>query len=314
MDQKIIQLQLFADGGAGGDGGSAAAASGEAPQAEQRLPARGKRRENPLANVTYGRQPQAQQAEPAQTDAAEQKEQDSVASFDDLIKGQYKQDFEARVQRIVQDRLKGSRDREAKLNPIIEQVARRYGMDHTADDFSLDALSDAIAGDTSQYEQEALEKGMPVEAVAKLHKLEQMEERQRKEAEMRAQQSQIHQHLEQMVRAGEELKQIYPDFNLEAELQNPNFVRLTAPGVGVDVRTAYEVVHNDELRSATMQFAANKAAQRVSASVAANAKRPAENGVKGSTAAINKSDPSQFTKADRAEIRRRVMSGEKIYL
>lgn len=315
MLEKIIMLQLFADGGgaAGGDGGSAAA-PGEATPAEQRLPARGKRRENPLANVTYGKQPQAQQAEaPAQTDAAEQKDTDTITPFRDLIKGQYKQDFESEVQRIVQDRLKGSREREAKVAPIIEQMARRYGMDHTANDFSLDALSDAIAGDTSQYEKEAMEKGLPVEAVAKLHKLEHMEHRQQQEAQARAQQTQIQQHLEGLVRQGEQLKQLYPGFDLEKELQNPNFVRLTAPGVGVDVRTAYEVVHRDEMRGAEMKFAAEKAAQRVSASVAANAKRPAENGMKGSSAAINKSDPSQLTKADRAEIKRRVMAGEKIY-
>lgn len=315
MDKKIIMLQLFADGGAGGasggDGGNAAAA-GEANPAEQRLPARGKRRENPLANVTYGRQPQAPQ-ENAQTDAAEPKETDNIVTFEELIKGRYKADFEKKVQGIVQDRLKGSYEREAKLNPIIEQVARRYGMDHKAEDFSLDALSDAIAGDTSQYEAEAMEKGLPVETVAQLHKLEMMEQRQREDAERRAQQTQIQRHLENMVRQGEELKQLYPGFNLETELQNPAFLRLTAPGVGVDVRTAYEVVHRDEMRGAEMQFAAQKAAQRVSASVAANAKRPAENGMKGSSAAINKSDPSQLTKADRAEIKRRVQAGEKIY-
>ena len=151
------------------------------------------------------------------------------------------------------------------------------------------------------------------DAISKLHKLEMMEQRQREDAERRAQQTQIQRHLENMVRQGEELKQLYPGFNLEAELQNPAFLRLTAPGVGVDVRTAYEVVHRDEMRGAEMQFAAQKAAQRVSASVAANAKRPAENGMKGSSAAINKSDPSQLTKADRAEIRRRVQAGEKIY-
>lgn len=313
MDDKKIRLQLFAEGGgaAGGDGGSAAA-TGEATQAEQRLPARGKKRENPLANVTYGRQPQAQQQESAPTDAAGQKETEE-ASFEDLIKGRYKQDFEKRVQGIVQERLRGSRDREAKTAPIIEQIAKRYGMDHKADDFSLEALSDAIAGDTSQYEEEALEKGLPVEAVAKLHKLEHMEERQRQQAEARAQQTQIQRHLEGMVRQSEQLKELYPNFDLQAELRNPAFVKLTAPGVGVDVRTAYEVVHREEMRGAEMRFAAEKAAQRVSASVAANAKRPAENGVKGSGAAVTKTDPSKLTREDRAEIRRRVNSGEKIY-
>lgn len=312
MLKRHIWLQLFADGGAGagadgGDGGMTAA-TGEAPQAEQRLPARGKRRENPLANMTYGKQ--APQETPAQTEAVEQGTDNAPASFEDLIKGQYKTDFEARVQSILQDRLRGSREREAKTAPIIEQVARRYGMDAKAADFDLAALSEAISGDLSQYESEAAEKGLDVETVAKLHKLEDMQAQE----QQRAEQGRIQSHLEGMLRQGEQLKATYPNFDLETELQNPQFVRLTAPGVGVDVKTAYEVVHADELRSQMMQFTAQKAAQRVSASVAANAKRPAENGVKNSAGAMHKSDPSTFTKADRAEIRRRVANGEKIFL
>ena len=312
MDKRIINLQLFAGEGAGsgadgGDGGMTAAAAGAPQQAEQRLPARGKRRENPLANVTYGKQ--AQQAAQAQTEAVTQGEDKAAASFKDLIAGQYKGDFEAEVQRIIQDRLRGSREREAKTAPIIEQVARRYGMDAKAADFDLGALSDAITGDLSQYESEAAEKGLDVETVAKLHKLEAMQEQER----VRSEQGKIQSHLEGMLRQGEALKAMYPNFDLEAELKNPQFVRLTAPGVGVDVKTAYEVVHADELRSQMMQFTAQKAAQKVSASVAANARRPAENGVSGSTGAVHKSDPSQFKKADFAEIQRRVANGEKIY-
>ncbi len=314
MLKNHIWLQLFADGGAGagadgGDGGTAAAA-GEATQAEQRLPARGKRRENPLANVVYGKQPQAQQEIPAQTDAAEQEGSEKAESFEELISGRYKADFEARMQGIIQDRLRGSREREAKTAPIIEQVARRYGMDAKAADFDLAALSDAISGDMSQYESEAAEKGLDVETVAKLHKLETMQEQER----ARTEQGRIQSHLEGMLRQGEQLKATYPNFDLEAELKNPQFVRLTAPGVGVDVKTAYEVVHADELRSQMMQFTAQKAAQKVTASVAANSRRPAENGMSGSAGAVHKSDPSTFTKADRAEIRRRVANGEKIYL
>lgn len=311
MLKNHIWLQLFADGGAGsgadgGDGGMTAAA-GEAHQAEQRLPARGKRRENPLANVTYGKQ--APQAAPAQTEAVNEGTDNAPASFKDLIAGQYKGDFEAEVQRIIQDRLRGSREREAKTAPIIERVAKRYGMDAKAEGFDLAALSDAIDGDLSQYESEAAEKGLDVETVAKLHKLEDMQAQE----QARAEQGKIQSHLEDMLRQGLELKKTYPNFDLETELKNPDFVRLTAPGVGVPVKTAYEAVHADELRSQMMQFTAQKAAQKVSASVAANAKRPAENGVRGSSGAVNKSDPSLLKKADFDEILRRTQRGEKIY-
>lgn len=308
MLKNHIWLQLFADGGAGagadgGNGGSAAAA-GEAAQAEQRLPARGKR-QNPLENVVYGKQPQQAQVQ----SVAAKTESDAPASFRELIDGQYKADFEAEVHRIIQDRLRGSREREAKTAPIIERVAKRYGMDAKAEDFDLTALNDAIDGDLSQYEAEAVEKGLDVETVAKLHKLEDMQAKE----QARAEQGRIQSHLEGLLRQGEALKATYPNFDLEKELQNPDFVRLTAPGVGVPVKTAYEAVHADELRSQMMQFTAQKAAQKVSASVAANAKRPAENGVKGSSGAVNKSDPSTLKLNDFREIARRAERGEKIY-
>lgn len=329
MEYTIFDLQLFAEGGeaggdsgagipaggaGGSDGGFAAAVSAEVNKAEKGSPARSKRRENPLANVTYGRQ-----AAPAQTDAARQQDQnvqqqeEAAESFEDLIKGRFKGDFETRVQGILQDRLKGSRERESKVNPILERVAQRYGMD-TSDmaSLDLDALTEAIDSDTSQYEQEAMEKGMDVDTLMKLKRLERIEAVRQREAEQRRQQAEIEQHLQGMIKQGDELKKLYPGFDLQAELQNPAFVRLTAPGVGVDVRTAYEVVHRDEMRGAEMQYAAQKSAQRIAASVQANGRRPAENGAAGAPGAMNKSDPTKLSKEDRAEIKRRVLAGEKI--
>jgi len=324
MDFTRMNLQLFGDGGAGGAGsgagtgagsaagadGGQAAAAGMENKAERSPLAKGRqRRENPLANVHYGRQVQAQQ-----TDAAAQDQtQDQAESFEDLIKGRFKSDFEARVQGILQDRLKGTKDREAKLQPILERVAQHYGMD-TSDmaNIDLDALNDKIVNDPSQFEEEAMEKGMDVDVLAKVKKLERMEAQQAQEAQNRQQQAEIERHLQNMVQQGEELKKLYPGFDLQAELNNPAFVRLTAPGVGVDVRTAYEVVHRDEMRGAEMQYAAQKSAQRIAASVQANNRRPAENGVQGSVGATNKSDPTKLSKADLAEIRRRVRNGEKI--
>lgn len=98
-----------------------------------------------------------------------------------------------------------------------------------------------------------------------------------------------------------------------AEMQNPTFVKLTAPGVGLHVRTAYEVVHREQLRGAEMQFAAQKSAERMANAVRANGMRPVENGMNSQqTASPVKTDPRTLTKADRAEIKRRVANGEKI--
>lgn len=328
MDYINIDLQLFADGGDGGATGAADAGVGTtAPaadgqnRADDRRVASGRRerKENPLANVRYGvqREEPAQQKalaqQAAQTEAVEQEGQEET--FDDLIKGKYKADYDQRMQATIRDRLKGSNERISKLTPIIEAVAQRYGMDTSdLDKLDLDALSAKIAGDTSQYEKESLETGIPAETIAKVKRLEMIEAQQARNAKIAQEQARIEQHYNTLKQQGEQLKTLYPGFNLDAELQNPAFVRLTAPGVGVDVRTAYEVVHREEMRGAEMQFAAQKSAQKIAASVQANARRPAENGMSGSTGAVTKSDPSTWTKADRAEIKRRVSKGEKIYL
>ena len=93
-------------------------------------------------------------------------------------------------------------------------------------------------------------------------------------------------------------------------MQNPQFVQLLRSNV--DVRTAYEVVHKDDIIHGAMQFTAQKTAQKLADSIIANGARPAENGNSSQGATVVKSDVSQLSKADREEIIRRVRRGEKI--
>ena len=108
----------------------------------------------------------------------------------------------------------------------------------------------------------------------------------------------------------EEAKQIYPSFNIETEMANPKFVDLLRSNI--DVRTAYEVLHKDDIIRGAMQFTAQTVESKIAEKVASNGARPAENGMSSQSAAVVKSDVSQLSKADRAEIIRRVQRGEKI--
>lgn len=324
-----MNLQLFAEGGAGagaaGSSGGQAAAAGMEAQAESSPLARGRRREEQPA-VTYGRQanPQVAPAENNKMDAAGQKEAEGTQQedFESLISGRYKADFEKRVQGILNDRLKGSRERESKVAPILEIAAQRYGMDASdMDKLDLGALAERMASDTSQYEQEAADKGLPVEVVAQIHTLKRLQAREARETAMRQKfeeqmraQRQIEDHFQRLQKQAEEVKKVYPGFDLNAELKNKAFVEMTKPGSNVDVLTAFRALHHEELAGAEMQYAAQKSAQRISASVAANGRRPAENGLGGSTAAINKTDPRSFTRQDFKNIRDEVKKGKKIIL
>jgi len=52
-------------------------------------------------------------------------------------------------------------------------------------------------------------------------------------------------HIEGLRQEGEELKKTFPNFDLQNELQNPVFRRMTAPGSGLTVADAYYAVHRN---------------------------------------------------------------------
>ena len=93
-------------------------------------------------------------------------------------------------------------------------------------------------------------------------------------------------------------------------MQNPKFLELLKNNI--DVRTAYEVLHKDEIIPAAMQFTARTVEQKITNKIIANGARPPENGMNSRSASLVKSDVSQLSKEDRAEIIRRVQRGEKI--
>ena len=301
---KHLNLQLFAEGGDGGTGAEGATGETASAAGMQKKGAKS----NPLANVVYGIQPTEATVE---TPAAEETEPtvDRNAKFEELIKGEYKDLYDQRMQETIQKRLKGTKetvDKYNELSPTIEMLAKKYGVDAS----DIKALNKAIEDDDSYYEQEALEKGLTVEQLKEIRKMErenadlkrQMEEQNRRENADRLYASWMNQ--------ADSLKGIYPSFDLRAEMQNPKFIDLLRSNV--DVRTAYEVIHKDDIISGAMQFAVQTANQKLTNKIIANGSRPAENGNSSQGGAVAKSDVSTLTKADREEILRRVARGEKI--
>ena len=300
----MLNLQLFAEGAGGtgagaGDGGTAEGSGVTAPAAEVQ-----KGVKNPLANVKYGIQEEKAPAAEVKTQAP-----DRNAAFEALIKGEYKDLYDAKVQDTIQKRLKGQKEIVDKFNaltPTLEMMASKYGVD--AND--IEALGKAVSEDDSYYEQEAIEKGMTVKQLKEIKKMErenaalkaQMEEAQRQENGKKLYAAWMQQ--------ADEAKKVYPSFDLKAEMNNPKFVDLLRSNI--DVRTAYEVLHKDEIIPAAMQFTAKTVEQKLANKIAAGGARPTENGMNSQGASLVKSDVSQLSKADRAEIIRRVQRGEKI--
>ena len=308
MENKIffrkLNLQLFAEG-AGGDGGTGADGAKGATATAAMSQTKGEK--NPLANVKYGIQP-TEEATPA-AEVNPTPTEDRNAKFEALIKGEYKDLYDARMQDTIQKRLKGSKETVEKydaLAPTLEILAKKYGVDAS----DVKALNKAIEEDDSYFEEEALEKGITVEQLKEIRKIErenadlkkQMEEKNRKENADRI--------YAQWMDQAEKAKSVYPSFDLRTEMQNPQFLNLLRSGI--DAKTAFEVIHKDEIIPAAMQYTAKTVEQKLTNKIIANGARPAENGNNSQSATVVKSDVSQLSKADRAEIIRRVQRGEKI--
>ena len=72
------------------------------------------------------------------------------------------------------------------------------------------------------------------------------------------------------------------------------------------------MLHRDEINTAIAKNAAQAAGEQMKARIQTKGARPTENGTSSQSAVITKSDVHSLTKADRDEIERRVMRGEKI--
>ena len=299
---NALNLQLFAEGsGTGAEGSSADSGFATTDMGVK---------DNPLENVKYGKQEDSVQTTDAQPTETEPTV-DRNAEFEKLIKGEYKDLYDAKVQNTVQNRLKGTKEQVARLeslSPLLELIANKYGVDSN----DAEALVKAIEDDDSYFADEAMERGITVDELKRIRKIERENADLKKQMEEQNRQDNANKLYQKWFEESESAKQFYPNLDVQAELQNEDFARLLM--AGVDVKSAYEVIHKDEIIGGAMQYAAKTVEKKVVDKIKANGSRPVENGISSNSAAVVKTDVSQFTDADMDEIIRRVRNGEKIKL
>ena len=106
-----------------------------------------------------------------------------------------------------------------------------------------------------------------------------------------------------------EARELYPKLSLKEELKDPRFAELLK--CGFDVRSAFEVIHKDEIISASMEYAAREVERLMTNKLLAEGNRPSENGGNHGPA-VSKTDVRSMSRQDRKDIIRRVRMGEKI--
>ena len=159
---------------------------------------------------------------------------------------------------------------------------------------------------TGEYEDKALEMGVSKETAMKLDQQQRTLEQQK-----------FQNHIQTLEQQGQALKAVIPNFDLRTEMQNPVFVRLTSPNVGLSVEDAFYAVHRKEMQTQSMQVAAQKTREMVSNAIQSGSNRPDETGTASQAPSVSKFDYKNATPAQRKalkdEIRRAAAEGRKIY-
>ncbi len=205
--------------------------------------------------------------------------------FDDLINGRFKEDFTRKTQAIIDKRFKETKELEAyksKVSPIVERLMGKYGLDMGEEEKLVDVMETE-----RQQKYEADKRNSILNSEALRNK------------------------IGSWLKESEELKAIIPDFNLRNEIRgNKLFSRLLLSGV--PVKTAYDMVHKDEIISDAMHFTADAVRQQMVQNIEAKGMRPMENGISSESAIVTSVDVNSLTSQDILKILKQVENGASI--
>lgn len=331
-----IRLDLF-DGGAaaGGDGARAAAPASQngdgAKGGSQAAPGSTRRgKSGEFQNVLFGKQ--SAPAAAGEGGGQEGQQQSSVAgsdkdkqpgvtttsdtlearrkAFQDLVNSEeYKDIYTEETQRIINRRFRETQNLEqqvARNQPLIDMLMQRYKIS----DGDIGKLTAAIENDDAYWSEAAEEAGMSVEQYKQFQKLQRENAALMRDQQQRRSQQAAQQQLQKWYGEAEQVKGVYPSFDLNAEVKNQQFLSMLKSGV--PMQHAYEVVHLDDIKAGVAKMQAKATERQVVDGIRAKGARPQENGTTSQSAFTVKDDVGKLTKAERAEIARRVARGEII--
>ena len=203
-------------------------------------------------------------------DAGQEERADARLSWEEILEDpEYKSRYDAAVQGIVKARLKSRAEAEAKLErlaPVLEALEEVCGMTEESDAADLAVM----------LRESALLRRPSGEQIAA--------------------------HLRTLAAEAEALQESVPDFDLLRELEDPAFLRLTAPHSGVSLKDAYYARHRAERERET----ARRSLEAVSRSLVSGGARPRE--LRETTAGARfYPNPTQMSRAEREALKKRIL-------
>ena len=235
----------------------------------------------------------------------------------DLMKDD--QELNREVQGLVQDRLRefaASQEPAKKqlqaIAPAMEVLGRKYGMLQEGKAPDIEAISKAILDDDEMYEERAAELGTDVATARRMDELERIAARAKEREQQDLEQQQARAHIQKLINQGEEMKQLFPDFDLRREMENETFRRWTGPQIGMSVKDAFFALHREEIQRAQAEALAQQMQQKMANAIAAGANRPNETG-RAQSASVGQVNLPSMTHTELETLKKRIYAGEKIF-
>ena len=232
-------------------------------EAENTMPAA-----EPVTGESIAAEQAATETVPPAVESGE--ERPGKPSWEEILQDpDYKKSYDAAVQSIVKARLRGraqAEERLGRLAPVLEVLAERYGL---TEESNVDALAEGLRERADAY---------------------------------RPQGTEIAAHLNGLLLQAQVLQKSIPDFDLARELDDPDFVRMTAPHSGISLADAYFARHRAELQRAT----ARRSLEAVSRSLQSAGARPRELRETGRGERFTL-DPRSMSREEREALKKRIL-------
>lgn len=314
-----VDLQLFAEGGAGA---GAAEGTGEAAAAEKAAsaPAQGKGREAAAAEVDEMLSP-AEEPD-AEEDAAEGEEQDGAAdksstdpeahrkAFGELMRGEYNREFGEMIVQATQKAYDSILNEQGPVGRILNALGQKYGTAPGDYEALAAAVEGGVVKDDAYYEDMAMKKGISVQLAKEMDALESENAKHRAAEQQRAEAAKMEAIQQEWDAAVERIRAEDPGFDVKAALADPDFAQMLK--LGVKMEDAYKARYFDDIMARRTTQTAKTVEKGVEARIRQRGARPSENGTNPGGAAVLKTDVSKLTPQQCEELERRAMRGQII--
>lgn len=305
MRSVFFNLQLFAEGE-----GAPSAVGGGVSEGTQGVESQSPADEikglpDHIREKVYGKKTSKPKATPVTEVKAEAKAESAPVeqkkpTYEELINSDdYKEEHQKHVKKAVDDRWKKYRGIEDKLktaNEALEIAAFKYGIDPASETFAAD-LKAAMEADDTFVQDYADKHDLPTEEARRVMQMQRkMERLERAEAEAKKEKA-MREHVQKLIKAGEETKARFPEFDLDSWMQKPEFARLVQ-ATGGNTTAAYIACNSSAVLNRTAREAEARATEAVAASVKSNSSRPVENGIAGSATAVSQTNINDLTLDD----------------